>query len=413
MGTAALRSPVGDKSMSFPEAALLCWLVLSLLPHWVALGLAWSKFRQSRASDRLPKPTSFPPVEVFVPVKGLSEDASEALRSLVEQTYPAYSVTFILESLDDPANSVVDRLCAGHPHAGKVISGLSVSAAQKNHNLVEGTKRLSPDTEILVFCDSTNAADPNWLVRFTEPIRSRAAEVVTTFRAFAPQPETIGGLCQAIYAAFVLVLATLHPMPWGGATGIRRETFERLEVARAWSCTVVDDLVLGNVLAKAGLEVLMEPAEILRSPIKGQTVGGFLSYLDRQILFPKWTHPDLWLQALFLHVNLTAATVVSVALMALSLAGFLGTVPGLTAGGFLCSLLAFALLLRRINPFSPSVGGWLISLVPCMLLAAFVFIRSVFRDYIDWHGRRYWPGKDGIVLRIDALDHRNNGRSRP
>ncbi|MBI5569685.1 MAG: glycosyltransferase [Desulfomonile tiedjei] len=397
--------------MSLPEAALLCWLVLSLCPHWAALGMAWLKMRPPRASDRPAQPTSFPPLEVYVPVKGASEGSSGALRSLVEQTYPAYYVTFVLESLDDPGNNVVDDLCARHPHAGKVISGLSVSAAQKNHNLVEGTKRLRPATEILVFCDSTNAADPNWLARFTEPIRSRAAEVVTTFRAFAPQPETIGGLCQAIYAAFVLVLATLHPMPWGGATGIRRETFERLEVARAWSCTVVDDLILGNVLAKAGLKVLMEPAEILRSPIKDQTVSGFLSYLDRQILFPKWTNPNLWLQALCMHVNLTAAAVVSVVLTALSLAGLVSAVAGLTAGGFLVSLLAFALLLRRINPFSPSVEGWLISLLPCMLLAAFVFIRSVFRDYIDWHGRRYWPGKEGVVLRIDPITQRARDRS--
>ena len=127
-----------------------------------------------------------------------------------------------------------------------MFSGIAALCAQKNHNLLAGLRSLKPDTEILVFCDSTNMADPGWLGRFTKPLRNGDCQVVTTFRAFRPDPETLGGVCQAIYASFIRLLAAIKPTPWGGATAIRRETFERLNVAEAWSRTVVDDLILGN-----------------------------------------------------------------------------------------------------------------------------------------------------------------------
>ena len=289
-----------------------------------------------------------------------------------------------------------------HAHAEKVISGLSFTCAQKNHNLVQATSNLRPETEILLFCDSTNAADPDWLERLTVPLRNGTAEVVTTFRAFDPKPETIGGVCQAMYAAFLVLLQVNKPTPWGGATAILRRTFDRLSVREAWSNTVVDDLILASVLDRAGVKIVVDAAALLKSPLQGQTVKGFLGYLDRQILFPKFTHPAMWMQSLFFIVNVTAAVFVTVTEALLFPLGLAGTGAAWASYVFLFSLILFVAALRRITSVSITFQSWMIGFFPCLTLSAYVFLRSVFRNHIDWHGRRYWPGRGGVVKKAHS-----------
>jgi hypothetical protein len=307
-------------------------------------------------------------------------------------------VSFIVESETDPANVIVDRLCGRYARARKLVAGLSRGCAQKNHNLIAGVRSLRPETDIMVFCDSTNMVRRDWLVRFTQPIEAEQEDVVTTFRSFKPVPESIAGVAQAIYASWLLFLITLQPKPWGGATAIRRKTFEELDVLEIWSRTVVDDLVLGNILERAGIAVMVDTGLVLTSPVNRQTISGFLNYLDRQILFPKFTNPGIWFAALLGHLNVTAAAAAAALAAVLSVAGLVSTVAGLAGVGFLVGLALIALAMRRVSMASISVGKWLLALYPCIFLAAFIFLRSIARNYIMWHGRTYRPGPGGVVL---------------
>lgn len=387
--------------MNFFAGPFAGWLAVTISLLFLLIILGTLKMRYARTGVSDEKIDVAPsPVEMLVPLTGVFPHQDETLTSLLEQTHPCYQVVFILESPDDPAESLVSRLCERYSHAREVISGRSESCGQKNHSLIAGIRSLKPETKIIVICDSTNKADPRWLMRFTRPLETSRELVVTTFRAFHPQPETVGGVCQAIYASFLLLLIVLHPAPWGGATAVRRETLEKLYVAEAWSRTVVDDLVLGNVLNRAGIEVTMDPRVRLESPLANQTLSGFLGYLDRQILFPKFTNPGIWASSLICHLNTTAAILVSfITGLLLFPAGLVTTASAIASYGFLGCMLMIAFLLRRLNPFSISIRSWLIAFCPCVFLAAFIFFRSMFRDSITWHGRTYWVGAGGIVLK--------------
>lgn len=387
--------------MSTPHLVLVAWLaataLLVLLP--VGMGTArmlWQRRPRDNGSTRTPVCT----VEILVPVRGVVPHQEEILESFLQQDYPTYGVSFIVESESDPANVTVNKLCSRHMRAGKLVAGLSHKCAQKNHNLIAGLRVLRPETDIIVFCDSTNVVRPDWLRRFTAPIEAGDTDVVTTFRSFRPEPESIAGVSQAIYASFLLLLITLQPKPWGGATAIRRETFEKLNVIEAWSRTVVDDLVLGNILERAGVAVTMDPDSVLTSPVTRQTVGGFLSYLDRQILFPKFTNPQLWLGTLLAHINVTAAAVISAMMAIMSIFGLVGASMGLAGLAFLGGLALISLVIRHVSGTTISTGRWLLALYPCIFLAAFIFVRSIMRNYIMWHGRTYRPGPGGVVLEI-------------
>jgi ceramide glucosyltransferase len=373
------------------------WLVITAAPLTLVVLLGLAKVRLCRCSES-PELGPFPAAEILIPIKGIAPDQESILESLLAQRYPNYWVTFIVESQNDPVNSLLERLCTRYPHAGVVVSQLATGCAQKNQNLVAGLRALKPATEIVVFCDSSNFADPDWLARFTGPLRRGKCQVQTTFRAFRPEPETMGGVGQAIYAAFVLTLALVNPKPWGGGTAIRREVLDRLNVVEIWSHTVVDDLVLGNLLDSTGIKIRMDPGNILTSPLKKQSISGFLGYLDRQILFPKFTNPGIWVATLIFHLNLTIAICVTALAGIAYLLGVVSNSAGLASWLFLGNMVLVGFVLRSVNRFAISIRGWLLGFLPCVFLAAFVLLRSIFRNYIDWHGRRYYPGKDGLVL---------------
>lgn len=389
--------------MSVYTLGLVAWLtatlVIVLLPIVVATARIY--VRRSRDGGSTHAPAS--PVEVLVPLRGVVPNQEAILESFLRQDHPSYCVSFIVESETDPANVIVDRLCGRYARTRKLVAGLSQGCAQKNHNLIAGVRSLRPQTDIIVFCDSTNMVRGDWLVRFTQPIEAGQADVVTTFRSFKPVPESIAGVAQAIYASWLLCLITLQPKPWGGATAIRRKTLEKLGVLETWSRTVVDDLVLGNILEAAGIAVRVDTGLVLTSPVNRQTIRGFLDYLDRQILFPKYTNPGIWFAALLGHLNLTAASAVAGIAVVLSVAGLVGTAAGLAGMGFLVGLSIISLAMRRISVVSISVGRWLLALYPCIFLAAFIFLRSIARNYIIWHGRTYWPGPGGVVLETTNL----------
>ncbi|MEW6113444.1 MAG: hypothetical protein AB1664_15035, partial [Thermodesulfobacteriota bacterium] len=81
-------------------------------------------------------------------------------------------------------------------------------------------------------------------------------------------------------------------------------------------------------------------------------------------------------------------------------AGFIGPILGWSSLGLIAGEVLAALMLKRINPYSIPVTTWLLSFLPCVLFAAFIFAQSMFRNDIVWHGKRYIVGRGGVVLSI-------------
>jgi hypothetical protein len=225
-------------------------------------------------------------------------------------------------------------------------------------------------------------------------------EVVTTFRAFLPDPPNMAGVCYAIYASFITLSKAFYPKPWGGGTAIRRKTFDAMDMVNLWGRTVIDDMVLGNALDRAGISVKMDAENLLLSPLKDPSVKGLMDYLGRQLLFPKFTNPCIWLAGLVLGVNTTLAVFAGAAILINALIqGHMGPAAwGATGLGGIMFLLAYGC--RRVNPVSLPVGRWLISVFPCIFLGTWLCVRSIFQKTIVWQGRIYGTGKRGVVQDI-------------
>ncbi len=387
--------------LSVTSTAVLLWLAATIISVALILILGAVRIRVKKAAPNAKESAFQPrPTEVLIPVKGRSTGQETALASLLVQSHPNYTVTFIVEDESDEANVVVDSMCARHKHARKIVAGPADLCAQKNHNLIAAIRRLRPETEVVILCDSTNCADYEWLSRFTSKLDPPRVNVVTTFRVFNPPHQSVWGVCQAIYGAALFIAQAAKPKPWGGATAISRQVLDSLDVARAWSRTIVDDLVLGNLLDEAGHKVTVAPDCRLTTPLVGQTFSGFLNYLDRQLVFPKFTNPGIWLASLVLLTNLSTAIVVSAILVGLSIAGLVEAFRGCAGLLFLVGVESAAILLLSTNPFGIPWWKWFTFLPVLVFLSTYLLIRSVFRNYLIWHGKRYQAGAGGQVTAV-------------
>ena len=68
------------------------------------------RFARSRLRKPIKPAVEFPRVALFVPCKGVDLGLEANLRPLLEQDYADYEVIFIIESADDPACAVIERL---------------------------------------------------------------------------------------------------------------------------------------------------------------------------------------------------------------------------------------------------------------------------------------------------------------
>ena len=381
---------------------LTIWMALVALILIAAISRGVKKVRSGTSEKNTPGASnSPPPCEVLVPVAGADPTLQESLATLLTQSRPNYGVLFIVESEHDPAYSTVAGLVATAANARIVLSGPSKGCGQKNHNLIAGIRSLRHETEIVVFCDAANRANPGWLHHFTRPLESDPDRVLTTFRDFFPIPPTLGAVCQAIYGAFLLVLPRMRPSPWGGATAMHRRLLEKLCVTEAWSRTVVDDVVLGRLLYENKVPMTLDRSNRLDTPLRSHSLRSFLAYLERQVLFPKFADPFIWFATMAFHLNLAMATLWAFfSCFALFPLHLIDSWAGWTALGFLLFEIAASLLLRSTNPHRISAGRWLLAFYPCIFLGAYVFLRSIFLREIVWKGRRYLVGRKGIVLSI-------------
>ena len=240
-------------------------------------------------------------VALFVPCKGVDVGLEENLHALLRQDYGNYEVTFVLESAEDPAYEVIQRVTAAHPQVdwGVRIAGQAEWSGQKVHNLLAATAQLPRDVEYLAFVDSDARPNPYWLRAMVAHLRRGEVGAVTGYRWFIPQrPSLANHILYSINCGYALLFGRNNPnYVWGGSWAIRRELFDRLEVRRSWEGTLSDDLVVSRLVRQAGLHVEFEPAAMVASPLD-RSFGQMLGFIRRQYVIAKHYTPGGWLLAL-------------------------------------------------------------------------------------------------------------------
>ncbi len=346
--------------------------------------------------------TPAPPVAVIVPVTGDAPETRRCLESLLTNTYANFEAILVTRDEQDPAAAVIEELTAQYPHARHVVSGPARRCGQKNHNLLAGVAAVGPDSEILVFCDATHLAPPTFIGNLTRPLRAGAAVLTTGFHRIIPRDTAVGTLGMLMT---VLCLHLLHGnrfivQPWGGATAIRRRVFEEQGVARVWEENVVDDVSMAMHLQKVGIRVRAVGDAILETPLAGQSVGGWSTWLVRQLLYLKFCAPGLWLGAAVIPVILLAPLLWAGGAWLGGLLGWVATGTALTGLVFVMVVTALGALYRTLAPFGIPWSRWLLAYYALLVILPWSYARTWFTNTLAWRGISYRVGWGGKVQEV-------------
>lgn len=384
--------PDGFLSIGLATGAAVHLLALLLL--YLAGAPAIRKGRAAWLERRvLPGPHNLPPLALIIPLTGDSPALRKSLATLLDQPGVDFSAWLVVRDEQDPAVAAVRKLAERFPHARLVIAGAATRCCQKNHSLLAGIKAAGNAPEILVFCDSSHEAAPDFLARLAAPVAQGEALLSTTYHRILPQNPRLPGLCHFFSAQSVHLLQNLpwFRLPWGGATAIRRAVFFRQGIDAIWARGVVDDFTMGPYLQARGIHAAGVPEAALLTRLGAQTWRGWLSWWFRQLLYLKFCMPGTWLAATL--APLGGGLLLGLAVRDMLRGGWLG-LAYLAALGLLGALYGGLCQLRL--PLWRAALGFLtmqILTVPC-------FLATWATNTLRWRGIAYRARLDGSVAAI-------------
>lgn len=385
--------------------ALAIVAALGILGCVSAVATLVGRVRSAPPDDLLP-PAAVGSLSVIVPLKGADTATAAHLSALVASRLRGITVEYLfaMETRDDVAHAVCERVRAAHPDRAIhiVLSGPAKERMGKQHNLAAAAKEARG--EVIASVDADVLVAPGTLAAGLAALARPGVGAAYFLPCYQP-PGPAGGALVALYSNYsfapnfgALALITRQPVVVGSLWLMRRETLERIGGLNQFTATVSDDAAMGRAVAALGLRCMLAPFTVA-IPFERVSLGGGLRHLAKWIAMLRaeglagytsivltW-HPLLW-AALALLVGLAAggaATLpLSLVLLAAALVARVGGAGLLNARVYRHPALPLPLLLV---PYELVV-------VPAL------FSAGLFRRTIEWRGRRYQIGRRGAIQAV-------------
>src|SRR5438132_302335 len=276
-------------------ATVAIWLGLMSLRG----GVLFARYLHSELAKNYQEFTPF--VSVFVPCRGLDDGLKENLDAILAQDYPAFEIIFVSDRADDPALVVVEE--ARHAFDKKkglfirvIVAGPATESGQKVHNLRTTVSHADERAEVFAFVDTDAQPQPRWLRDLVAPLSDQGIGASTGYRWFVPVRANFASHLRSVWNASIASALGAREdknFCWGGATAIRRETFERIKVKEVWRGTVSDDFAMTRVLHEASLPIKFVP-QCLTPSFEDCSFHELLEFTTRQLKITRAYAAHLW-----------------------------------------------------------------------------------------------------------------------
>ena len=363
-------------------------------------GIEYLRYFKTELAKPLPADTPY--ATIFVPCRGVDQEMLENLDALLSQDYENYEVVFILDDEKDEAAAVIESAWREARRQVKlIVAGKATDSSQKVENLREGVKYADDASEVFVFADTDARPSKQWLRSLVAPLADENVGASTGYRWFMAKHPTFASEMLSMWNASVA--SALGPnrranFCWGGATAIRRETFERLNILERWRGTLSDDFTVMRAIHDARLEVHFVPRALTAS-IEDCTLSELFEFTTRQMKITRVYAQSLWI-ASFVGSGLFTVVMLSTLLilllsprndLAVLVALFtLLTVTVFSIGKSWLRLNAVHLVLpeygwRLRRQFLPQITFW--ALAPAIFLLN--CIAALVSRRFNWRGTQY------------------------
>ena len=329
-------------------------------------------------------------IAVIVPCKGLGENLEENLTAICDQDFAEYQVIFVVDSSEDPAYPVIEKIVHHVRNARIEFSEKIPEASGKIGALIAGIKTAGP-VDVYVFADSDIKPHRQWLAFLVAGLSEDKVGATTGFRWFFPRDRTTALISAWNMASMASLFHPMSNCAWGGSTAIKKELFDRLEIASKWRKGFSDDLILTEVVKKAGYIILFVPSCILESPAETD-IKKFMNWGTQQFTWVRWYNPVLWF---FSFVGMAILQFIMLLGAILLFTSY--WIPGLLMVSPLVFEMIYGLVgiltLRSLMKYPAekfgSVAPYLLLMPYINILFAYNLLLSSVKKEIKWGGKSY------------------------
>ncbi|MEQ8169282.1 MAG: glycosyltransferase family 2 protein [Candidatus Eremiobacterota bacterium] len=388
-------------------AFILIASIVAAFNLWLCLkSLLYSKIIFKRFHSRKYNDNYSPKVRIFVPCKGADNNLELHLNAVVDQVYPDYSVTFIVDNINDPAVEIINKIVALYGHTKLLVSGKATKCGQKNHNLLCGIEDDNGESEVYVFADSDVMPHRTWLKELIRPLSLDSIPVTTGFRWLIPEGYSISGSLHSMMSAYLCVLIAHQTFRgvWGGSTAIKRNEFERLRVKELWENSVVDDMTLTTLLFKKRINRVFVPTCLTVSYNTLSKLTDGVQWYSRQAAFLKAYLKPMWIVIVILQsiaLAICCSTSIFVLLTIYSRAYFDYAI--IASVFYLINMFCYGLM-KFIYKDNQRFIHWLLFAPLMQVLGFYSLIKPGFSNNIEWRNICYELHRDGRVKSIKELE---------
>jgi len=378
------------------NVAAYLFLAVAAIPfiyYLIAVFSSWRYFRASASQDAANM--EFPgPVSILKPIRGLDPDAYENFASFCRQDYRDYEILFCVDSADDSAVPIIEKLSRDFPQ--RRIRILFGSGRDAPNDKVAKLARLAGEAEheLLVISDSDVRVRPDYLRTVIAPLADPQVGAVTCFYVPADDTTLVHslqsiGMVSDFYAG-ILVARQLDGVKFalGPTIATSRARLAGFGGYAAIENRPADDLLVGRLIAEQGYEVKLLPYSILTVPDYHSIRDLFHKRL-RWIVVMRHMRPWGHLGLIFTHgLAWSLAAVATHPLLSLAC---------LYLGGYLALRVAMVWLIGIRGLKQKSLWKKLPLLPIWDGLAFFIWVISFGRKSIRWRDQEYFI-RDGRLV---------------
>lgn len=271
---------------------VVCLAVLAAILVWQLLW-GWHFIRQFppqtiQATDT----TELPYVVVVLPIRGADPSLAACLRGLLNQDYARYELRIIIDSLEDPAWSLVHQVLGNNQGPRVQVSALHArrhTCSLKTSALLQAIGTLDKSCQVVALIDADVIPYRGWLRDLTLPLMNPKVGATTGIRWFLPKTAAWGAVVRYLWNAAASVQMHAYHIPWGGSLALRADVFRHSDLLQKWGVSLWEDTGCYQTLRDLGLQLKFVPAATM---INHETTDlkGCFRFIRRQMLNVRLYH---------------------------------------------------------------------------------------------------------------------------
>ncbi|WNZ21703.1 glycosyltransferase family 2 protein [Leptolyngbya sp. NK1-12] len=278
------------------QLAIILFWVLAILAaiQLLFLGQFLLSLRQYLASAASPAVPYTPKAAIVLCLRGADPFLPNCIKALTQQDYPDYELHIIIDSLEDPAWSIVSQTIGNLkqiPITVQTLESPRSTCSLKCSALIQALSRLDSDCEVVALVDSDTVPASTWLQELVAPLADSRVGLTTGNRWYAPSGNQWGSIVRYLWNSTAIVSMYVFKTPWGGTLAVRTDFLRQANLLEEWNRTLCEDVPLHLALQKQKLEIKFVPSLVMVN-YEECNLPSFMRWASRQLLLTRLYHPD-------------------------------------------------------------------------------------------------------------------------